>query len=418
LRRLRLAARMRGGGFQSLEQSATVAYAACFIEAAEGMVGTVTRPGYFAMLTSFFGPVARFESERFLFATRTDPLDMPLSFAEFGQAWRTMQTWVAGSPVRGPLRQQLEDAGARRGTDRLQRSLPAQNEQVQRDQLHHDMALLPTDPLDPRFPIREAWFAADCLSSQLVSSHPTRALECEAEAWREMFTTYLGAESPACRPLQGRVIPVARGVVYCDQHGRMLSAVRLPVETYDACHDVIVSYLDDLMQSAGFRPQQEPRGIFTTLLPPALLMQQWGRPGVVPDLMADVPMPAWSGSRGVGGRAPTAGPVLPARRLLWDVKTIHGGTGWYLRQRQALGDQSGAVGVRARHIWPAYLHHARALDVGYSPAGTTPIEDRLRSYSPTRGLVFGAYAEASLDVHMLLVAAASARAGQVWRRWA
>ena len=109
--------------------------------------------------------------------------------------------------------------------------------------------------------------------------------------------------------------------------------------------------------------------------------------------------------------------MLPSRRLLWDVKTIHGGTGWYLRQRQALDDQSGAVGVRARHIWPAYLHHARVLDVGYSPAGTTPIEDRLRSYSPTRGLVFGAYAEASLDVHMLLVAAASARAGQVWRRW-
>ena len=93
----------------------------------------------------------------------------------------------------------------------------------------------------------------------------------EADAFREAYTTYLGAESPACRPLAGGVLPVVGHAVYCDAHGHILSAARLPVETWDECHDAIVDRLVDLMDEAGFRPQREPRGIFTTLIPPAVL---------------------------------------------------------------------------------------------------------------------------------------------------
>jgi hypothetical protein len=55
------------------------------------------------------------------------------------------------------------------------------------------------------------------------------------------------------------------------------------------------------------------------------------------------------------------------------------------------------------------------LDRRFSPAGTTPILDRLRHFTTTRGLVFGGYSEASADVHGLISAAADARAEQVWR---
>ena len=50
----------------------------------------------------------------------------------------------------------------------------------------------------------------------------------------------------------------------------------------------------------------------------------------------------------------------------------------------------------------------------YSPAGTTPVEDRLRWYTPTRGLVFGQYGESSADVHDLVRAASHALAEQHW----
>ena len=75
--------------------------------------------------------------------------------------------------------------------------------------------------------------------------------------------------------------------------------------------------------------------------------------------------------------------------------------------------QSGAVLHRALEVMPAYLLHARRLDLAHSMAGTTrvhlSIETRLLSYSPVRRLVFGWYGKASADVHSLIAVAASAR---------
>ena len=62
------------------------------------------------------------------------------------------------------------------------------------------------------------------------------------------------------------------------------------------------------------------------------------------------------------------------------------------------------------------MRHARALDRQHS-AGLTPIEDRLKSFTEVRALVFGAYGEASSDVHALLTEAASRMAAKEWRRW-
>ena len=62
----------------------------------------------------------------------------------------------------------------------------------------------------------------------------------------------------------------------------------------------------------------------------------------------------------------------------------------------------------------AYERHARRLDALYSPPGTTPILDRLRSFTTVRALVFGSYAEASADVHRLLDIAAEEMAKRQW----
>ena len=81
------------------------------------------------------------------------------------------------------------------------------------------------------------------------------------------------------------------------------------------------------------------------------------------------------------------------------------------------------LGPPRRHA-PAttYLHDllvcaarpARRL-VLFHGGNTNPILDRLRSFGQTRGLAFGAYGEASPDVHALLTVAADGLAARQWR---
>ena len=72
--------------------------------------------------------------------------------------------------------------------------------------------------------------------------------------------------------------------------------------------------------------------------------------GIIPDIMAAVPMPM-----ALPHRDSRPGPFLPSRRLLWDVKVTFGdsryqGAQW-VRERQ-----SGAVASRALGVWTDYLH--------------------------------------------------------------
>ena len=64
-----------------------------------------------------------------------------------------------------------------------------------------------------------------------------------------------------------------------------------------------------------------------------------------------------------------------------------------------------------------YASHARRLDRVHSPQGTTPILDRLRSFTRVRGLAFGQYGEVSDDVHALLSHAADGHASRHWREF-
>ena len=153
----------------------------------------------------------------------------------------------------------------------------------------------------------------------------------------------------------------------------------------------------------------EPRGIFTTLIPTQVLLQPGSTPGAVPDAAIDVAMAAPATARNA-----TAGSRLPMQRWLFDVKTIFGGNGLYQCPR-ARDEQSGAVAERAHRCAGEYLSAARAADRQYSAPGTNPILDRLRSFGQTRGLAFGAYGEASPDVHALLTVAADGLAARQWR---
>jgi len=129
----------------------------------------------------------------------------------------------------------------------------------------------------------------------------------------------------------------------------------------------------------------------------------------------DVSLPAVVTARGLRRAA-----ALAQRRLLFDVKTIHLGTGHYT-SAHARDEQSGAVRHREMHVQHDYTHHARELDRrfhqhDYRVTHTAgPIEQRLQSFTTVRGLVFGQFGEASADVHDLISIAADLEAQQQWQ---
>ena len=62
-----------------------------------------------------------------------------------------------------------------------------------------------------------------------------------------------------------------------------------------------------------------------------------------------------------------------------------------------------------------YQRSARELDTRFYAPPQTPVHDRLLSFGQIRCLVFGAYGEASPDVHHSITAAATRRAQRSWR---
>ena len=246
-------------------------------------------------------------------------------------------------------------------------------------------------------------------SSQWVSSHPTHRVELNAAEFGETFTTYMGCDSRLVRPYTGRSIPCgARRHMVCDAYGHQVGLAALPGAPFTDCHDAIAHELWRILMEAGVHVDVEPRGIFTTLIPTQVLLQPGSTPGAVPDAAIDVAMAAPATARNA-----TAGSRLPMQRWLFDVKTIFGGNGLYQCPR-ARDEQSGAVAERAHRCAGEYLSAARAADRQYSAPGTNPILDRLRSFGQTRGLAFGAYGEASPDVHALLTSSRWQPTG--WRR--
>ena len=135
------------------------------------------------------------------------------------------------------------------------------------------------------------------------------------------------------------------------------------------------------------------------------------KPAFVPDGAASIELPYPV----VTDRGAAQSKQKRRRQYLLEIKTLFAGGNEYLNGTRAREDQSGAVAARASHVWGDYLAKGRAADARYSPAGTTPILDRIRGFTRARALVFGNYSEASPDVHHCIAAAAAEAAKRNWR---
>ena len=78
-----------------------------------------------------------------------------------------------------------------------------------------------------------------------------------------------------------------------------------------------------------------------------------------------------------------------------------------------------AMLLPSERVLPAeYAAKARSIDqqfCGTAPGALGPVESKLRSYDPVRGLVFGTWGEASPDVERLLSALCRVGAAAHWR---
>jgi hypothetical protein len=112
------------------------------------------------------------------------------------------------------------------------------------------------------------------------------------------------------------------------------------------------------------------------------------------------------------------------REYLFDVKTLSGGGVYYASNYQRAG---GTVNVRARAVPSQYEAAAWLIDHPRhtseerrqcltNPGVVGPVQSALRAFPPVRGLFFGAYREASEDVHNLLAATAKQAARRHWAR--
>ena len=423
---------MRGAGIRPREGLISdVAFVAQFVQTTALFADSGATPGFFPMLGDLYPPEATGAAgqpagrlsravDATLTAFHAGDLYGGEAAAAFVDSWGALEMEVAGAQVSGPLDVDARRAGEGRCESRgLQRAITAQVEQVRRDRLHADLAALPV--ADPR---RAAWVSADRYSSQFLTALPTARDGCEPLCFQEIFTTYLGVPSRLVAAYVGRGIPCGSLPRVCDAMGFQLGLASLPGGGHTAAHDEAMRTIFDLTQEAGLGFELEPRHVFTSLIDPATLAQlplgATGLPSIIPDFLGAASMPAAATARVPGRAAPARrGPSLPSRVLLWDVKLVFGGGELY-RCARARDEQAGAVAERAHRVGGGpsggeYGRHARALDLAHSPAGTTPIVDRLTTFGQVRALVFGQYAETSPDVDSLVLECAYAIARKRWR---
>ena len=151
----------------------------------------------------------------------------------------------------------------------------------------------------------------------------------------------------------------------------------------------------------GARSRAEVYGLFAACMPQpgrvrSAAMPVRKRQGMVPDLLVRLPLDG------------------PERDLLYELKTLHFGTSTYPNG----STRCHAVTRRAAGLPQEYAGKARELDRKFcdTAAGEQgPVERRLRSFEPVRGLVFGSWGEASPDVERLLGVLAEVGPRRHWR---
>ena len=396
LRRLRLPARMYGGGLRSCAHLAPAAFIGTLCRVvpllADGRdTDGTAAPGFMPVLTQALGI----------------PADTAASPLQHLQAFLSTRSRLADSLRRaweGVDREggrNAENTVASRVEMSYQYDISAQKlltrwrEKALFQALDTELRALPSTDMR-----KAAWLNLDRFSTVWVPAWPTQELQFSSPEFREVATFYFGLPSPACAPRAGQNIGNLRQTL--DPFGVRLAAASLPGDGWRKQHDALKWRLLQDAQEMQLRLRGEVFGLFADCIPQGGReavgrVSTRKRQGLVPDFLTHA---AIDGAE---------------RPLLLELKTLHYAPSTYPPSEE----RCGAVQRRARLLPGEYAAKARQVDQRYcaTPRGNVgPVEARLNTYEPVRGIVFGSWGEASGVTEQLLGAMARTGAIAHWQR--
>ena len=238
-----------------------------------------------------------------------------------------------------------------------------------------------------------SWPERDKLSSGWLLSLPGHDSTLTAAEFSECVATLLALPSPACSdPLKlGQKIGKRRVDVYGDN----VVSQKVSGDGWRKRHDQIKNKIYSLLKWSGIEVNCEVFNLFAGLIPQQGLSRiERGRKrqGMVADFMVRLPGGAGEAGGGRGGGAVS---------VLAELKVVSSCPTWYHR---APRNSIKAVKRRADGLPADYLRKADKMDhqFGGVPEGQDgPVRRKLLTF-PFRSWVFGAWGEASDDVHELV----------------
>ena len=394
LGRLRLPARRYGAGLRSLAQLAPAAFLGTLCRTvpllADRVVSGRLVAGFMPLLTQAL------EVDP---AVGNDPLMRIQAFSQtrsaLAAAFHTAWDQILGE-TRNLGEESLAEVfcrAARQGKG-VQHALTSFREKARFQAL--DVELRGLAATDMR---KAAWLNVDRFSTVWVSAWPTEDLQFSSPEFREMSTFYFGLPSPACAAHVGE--PIANRRTTLDAYGTRLTTLTLPGDGWRTQHDAIKWRLVQDAREMSFRLREEVYGLFAACIPQAGRAQADGmhlrkRQGLVPDFLVHAALDG------------------PERPLLFELKTLHYGSSTYTPAEA----RCHAVATRASALPAEYTNKARMVDRRFCNTSTGdvgPVEAKLRTFEPVRGIVFGAWGEASPVVSKLLTLMAKSGALRHWR---
>ena len=246
-----------------------------------------------------------------------------------------------------------------------------------------------------------SWPERDKISAAWLLCLPGHDSTLTAAEFSECVAALLALPSPACSdPLKlGQKVGKRRVDVFGDN----VVSVAVAGDGWRKRHDQIKNKIYSLLKWAGVEVQCEVFNLFAGLIPQqGLSRMERGRKrqGMVADFM--VCLPGGAGEAG-GGRS-----GVGAVSVLAELKVVSSCPTWYKR---APRDTVKAVSRRAEGLQPEYLKKARKMDHhfgGVPQDQEGPVTRKLLTFS-FRSWVFGAWGEASDDVHELVHCLATSR---------
>ena len=231
-----------------------------------------------------------------------------------------------------------------------------------------------------------SWLQRDKLSSAWLQSLPGPDTSLTSAEFSEAAAAALCLPSPACMERLGQVI---RGRQVVDLFGENVQSTITTGDHYRKRHDAFKMRLFQMCQWAGLEAEVEVFNLFAGSIPQeGLSRMERGRKvqSIVPDMRISIP---------------EEGNTVPR---LHELKIISSSRTRYAPHRQGQ-EATRAVDKRARELNQEYIMKARNTDRQYcgTPPGTTgPVETKLARLGEVKGVVVGAFGEASEDLHTLI----------------